>query len=453
LRLALVIPAAFLGAAIAMRLLLAHAPSYAQTGLAQPLPVATGWNAFGAALLGALLIALATSTLAYERIVKSRGPAAFRSPFALAALVAVVLACAWSVPVVFSSDVYAYAAYGELARLGTNPYGHVLLPARDAIFDAAVVQWGNPPPTCVYGPAFVWVAAGIVGAAAPFGVFVALSGLRLFSVGALIACTLLAYVAYGGDRAQRLLAAATVGLNPVVIWSAAEGHNDAVVLAVVLAGYACARRGLTAVGAFVACCSGAIKLPGVVAGLPLALASVRARAGAVGGALAALAFSAPVFLALAGTVAPHARYAPQASFQAIVEPIAAAFFRNEARASLTAWGLAAIAAAAFALAAIRALRLRDARGWAYLAAGGWLLVPNPYPWYSIWLVAIAAAVPGSRAGAVLLWLAIASLLRYAPDAIGTPSPLVAALLGIAATLPLLWLPWPTKSSAIINGSS
>ena len=51
---------------------------------------------------------------------------------------------------------YAYAAYGELLRDGANPYAHQLLPQGIPIFDAAIVQWGNPPPVCVYGVRSSW---------------------------------------------------------------------------------------------------------------------------------------------------------------------------------------------------------------------------------------------------------------------------------------------------------
>ena len=87
--------------------------------------------------------------------------------------------------------------------------------------------------------------------------------------------------------------------------------------------------------------------------------------------------------------------------------------------------LAACAAAALGWAAFRRLRSGEREGWLYLALAGWLLLPNPYPWYGIWLAALAAFAPGTRAAAVLLALSLASLLRYVPDAVypGTPGPI------------------------------
>ncbi|HEY1654886.1 MAG TPA: hypothetical protein VGF86_07230, partial [Candidatus Tumulicola sp.] len=65
----------------------------------------------------------------------------------------------------------------------------------------------------------------------------------------------------------------------------------------------------------------------------------------------------------------------------------------------------------------------------------WLLVPNPYPWYGIWLLAVAAYAPGTRAAAVAIGLSLTALLRYVPDAVATPGPLVAIGLSIAALVP------------------
>jgi hypothetical protein len=66
-----------------------------------------------------------------------------------------------------------------------------------------------------------------------------------------------------------------------------------------------------------------------------------------------------------------------------------------------------------------------------------VLIPNPYPWYGVWLLALAALAPRSRAATAALLLSFTALLRYIPDAVATPSPAEAAVLSVAATLPLL----------------
>lgn len=432
------IPAALLAAAVATRVLLARTPSDVAIALAQPVPVVNGWGALGAAAFVLLALALAVAFAAYAHVVVRGAPVAgLRSPASVGALCAFGLACAWAAPAVFSSDVYAYAAYGELARMGSDPYAHALLPHGVPLFDAAIVQWGNPPPACVYGLPFVWLSAGVIATTAAIGAVAGLDGLRLVSSLALVACGLLAYVAYRGDRAARLTAAATVALNPAALWCAAEGHNDALALAIVLSGITLARLGATGVGAYLAACAGCIKLPALLGGGPAATGR-RGWAGAALGAGTALAASAPAIAGAVAHLAPHARYAPQASLQAVVYPLMAALL-DAGTATRVTWGIAAAAAAACGWTALRTLRRGDREGWAYAALGGWLLLPNPYPWYGLWLAAIAAGAPKTRAALTLLALTLASLLRYLPDAVFTGTPAPQAWLGVAATLPYLLL--------------
>lgn len=434
--------------AIALRLLFENSPPHVGVALAQPLPVVDGWGGFGAAAFAALAAAIGVAAIAYLRIVGlGPGVAGLRSAWKLAALTAFALACAWAVPAIFSSDVYAYAAYGKLLLLGGNPWGHVALPYGVAIFDAAIVQWGNPPPACVYGPLFVGLAAAVVWLTSGLGTFGALAGLRLVASAALVACAVLAFAAYSGDRRARLAAAATIALNPAAIWSAAEGHNDAFALAIVLAGVVLARRGRPGIGAFVAALAGAVKLPAMLGGLAVTTSRL-GRAGAALGAAAVLAVSLPLFAGIATHVAPHAVYAPQASFQALVAAVARVVLPAPS-VTLAAWGLATLAAAGFAWKAWSSLRLGGPEGWGYAALGGWLLVPNPYPWYGLWLAAIAAVMPGTRVSWVLLGLTLASVLRYLPDAVFPAAPPPDPWIALGAMLPFLLLLAPRRAPVLV----
>jgi hypothetical protein len=424
-RVALVVPLALAAGALAARALLAYAPASTANGFAQPIAVVTNWHAFGALLLATLAIATAIAGWAYLRLLARlrEGDGGDVSIAFVASVSAAAIACAWFAPAIFSSDVYAYAAYGEMARTGMAAYSHAILPASNPVFATAVWQWGNPPPACVYGPTFVAVAAAMLSALAPFGTLVQLDGLRALASLALILCTVAAYAAYPGDRRERLAAAATIGLNPIAIWCAAEGHNDALALAVVLCGFALLRRA-PATGAAIVALAGSIKAPGLVAAFPLVFTSPRARFGAIGGIAVTLVLSYPLIRALVTDTAPGGHYAPQASLQAIfgAYPILAA--------------VAALAACALLVrAAIVRLRRGEPAGWVYLALALWVLVPNPYPWYALWLVAVAALAPGTRVAAASLLLSLASLLRYVPDAIAAPNEPVAVLLGIVAMLP------------------
>ncbi len=393
----------------------------------QPLVVVTSWGAHGALPLGVLLLALAAAGILYRRALAR---ASSLSLPGLAGIVAVALAAAWSSPLLFSSDVYAYAAYGELARLGLDPYAHAPAGMHDALLQEAAWQWAPSTfPICVYGPAFVGLARAVVAALAPLGTLAQLDGLRLTASAALLLIVPLAFAAYGDCRAARLRAATTIALNPPAIWCAAEGHNDAIALAIVLVGFALARRGFFGIGAVIVAFSGLIKAPAALAAVAFAALERRARLGAAIGIGLVAAFSFPLLFGVGTRLAPHGQYAPQASLQAILAPVSP---------------LAAIAAAgavclALAVAGVARLRGGDNAGWIWLGIGAWALVPNPYPWYGIWLVALAALAPGSRAATAAILLSFSSLLRYAPDAIGVPSPAATVALGLAASLPMLML--------------
>ena len=395
-------------------------------GLSQPLVVVTEWGANGAILVGFLLLAISAAGCVYGVLLR-RG--AFSSVAALTLTTSLALAAAWCVPLIFSSDVYAYAAYGEMARLGLNPYARTFPIGGDALIQDAIWQWSGPYPVCVYGPAFVLLAKSVVGTFAWWGTLAQLQALRATASIALVACVPLAYAAYQGDRKSRLRAAATIGLNPVAIWCAAEGHNDALALALVLMGFALLQRRLPAVGAAIVAFSALVKLPGIAAAGALAVVDRRARIGAALG-IAAVAFaSLPMIAGIATRLAPHGVYSPQASLQAIAAPL------GPVPALLTA----AIAASFLAARGLKLLRLAALEGWVWLGLAAWVLVPNPYPWYALWLLAIAALAPRRRVAATAILLSFTSLLRYVPDAVAVPAAPWSSLLGIAAVLPLALL--------------
>ncbi|HZV77371.1 MAG TPA: hypothetical protein VFF63_06420 [Candidatus Babeliales bacterium] len=394
--------------------------------LTAPLTVVTEWGARGAEMLAVLFAALAAAGIAYRWVLARTRPLSLGL---LLAAGAVALAAAWCSPVLFSSDVYAYAAYGDLARLGLNPYAHVPPMPGDALISDAAWQWNGTLPICVYGPAFVAIARAVVALLAPFGTLAQLQGMRALASAALLACTVLAYAAFSGSRNARLRAAATIGLNPVAVWCAAEGHNDALALAVVLAGFALVRRGFAGTGAALAALSALLKPPGGAAAVALAAVDRRARFGALCGLAASAALSFPLVAGAATELLPHGAYAPQASLQAALAPLG----------SVAAIALAVAAAAALTARGIALLRAGKREGWIWLGLAAWVIVPNPYPWYGIWLVALATLAPKTRAAATALLLSFASLLRYVPDAVVTPGAPISAALGIVAMLPFAGL--------------
>jgi hypothetical protein len=403
----------------------------------QPLVVVTAWGTRGVAPLAALLLGVAVAFFFYQRALRRGNPLPLR---AVLLACAAGLALAWCVPFLFSSDVYAYAAYGEMARVHLNPYLPVPPGTSDLIVRAAQVQWVSAFPICVYGPAFVEMARVVVALFAAFGFAAQLNAFRILASAALLLCAALAYSAYGSDRTARLRAAAAIALNPPAIWCAAEGHNDAIALAAVLAGFALMRWRRNA-GAAIVALSGLFKLPGIAAAAAIGAANRTALPGALTGIAIALALSIPLIAGVTMRLARHGAYAPQASLQAVIAPLS----------PFLAWALALSVAALLGQRGVALLRAANVEGWVWLALAGWVIVPNPYPWYGIWLIAAAALAPRSRASSVAVMLSATSMLRYVPDAVATPSPPLAAVLGVAATLPLLAL-IPRRPAVIIGGS-
>jgi hypothetical protein len=426
---ALLLPASFAIAALVARELLGRAPNRVSADLVQPLIVVTNWGGFGAALLSLLLLAVLAGSPFYWNALRRADPFSVRH--LLVALI-VALGAAACMPVLFSSDVYAYAAYGELGRMHRDPYAPAPLHQSDALVSAAQWQWGGSLPICVYGPLFVAIAKFLVTAVAPLGVVAQLQGFRIVACAALIFCVLLATQAYAGDRAARLRAAATIGLNPVAIWCAVEGHNDAIALAVVLGAFVLLRRGFMGSGAALAAVAALVKLPGIAAAFAVAIVERRARVGATIGIALALLFSAPLIAGIATHLAPHGRYDPQASLQAAIA----------SSSGFAAEGIAVVAGALLAARGVAMLRQQVHEGWIWLGLAAWVLVPNPYPWYALWLVALAAIAPRTRAGVVAILLSFTSLLRYVPDAVVATGGAFGVTLGAVAALPLLGLLFP-----------
>lgn len=397
---AFALPAIFAIAAIALRLALAAVGARHPVDLAQPLPVATNWYGDGALIWAIYATAIAAAALPYLRIVFAREAPSMRTTLFASACALVALLCA--VPLL-SSDVYAYAAYGEMARLHLSPYAHHALP-HDPFVAAAYWQWSGTLPICVYGEGFVAVARAIVTLGAPFGVAATLDAFRALACVSLLLCAWL-------TRDPR--AAAFITLNPVALVITAEGHNDTLALACVLAGAALLRR-FPFAGAAIAAAAASIKAPALAPAWVFALRGRRAFAGACAGTLVALAASAALLAGVRGTLAPHGVYAPFASAQSLSPLIAIAL------------GIAVLA---------RALGEREAIDrWTLVALALWLAIPNPYAWYALWLIALAAFSRNRRVVVTVLAVAAASVLRYIPDAVAVPHAAEALALGIAAAL-------------------
>jgi len=425
------VPLAFGAGSIAMHAWLARAPRSIANDLAQPLAVVTAWHGYGsvafAILAATVTVATAGLVAAVARFAAGAQAGDGRAILAFAAL---ALAAAGSWPVVFSSDVYAYAAYGAQALAGVDPYAPVPAALHGPFIEAARYQWTGPFPPCIYGPLFVALAREGVAVLAPAGVGATLAGFRLAASAAFLAGIVMLDVALAGRPPPlRFAAVCAYGLNPIALWTVAEGHNDAFLMLAVLAGAALAARGERVAGALIVALSPLLKAPGlllaVMAGLDAACfrrPGRRATVTSLGlGTLVAAALVLPPLRPALAALGAHGRYAPSVSAQGLLGPVAA---------------LVLAAAAALFAGACLWRRRRAGFGWAGVAV--LLALPNPYPWYAPWLLPLALAAGAEPAG-IALWAAtISSVARYLPDAAGDLLPGAARLSALVAATPLLW---------------
>jgi len=206
-----------------------------------------------------------------------------------------ILIC-WTVPLLFgmplaSSDLYSYAAQAQLARHGLDPYTTTPadLPAVDLgkFLDNVAWKWVDTPSP--YGPLWVavskWVAA-LTGNHALISVLL----LRLLPFAAIVLTARLLPVLAGryGRRADLALWLA-IGNPLILVHAVGGGHNDAVMVALIVAGLVLVTRPAAgwhdlAAGIALMTLAAAVKSPGLVAAafaVPIYLTS-RAAAGGTG---------------------------------------------------------------------------------------------------------------------------------------------------------------------------
>ena len=418
------LPALLVAGDIAAMLLLKHAPSLTMRDMTLPLPVATNWYAYGIELWLCALGGLATASILYVALLQRHLTENYLRFFMLTA--AVCLGVFLFFPILFSSDLYAYAAYGHMAALGLNPYARVHLDTHDLLFMAAVQQWNNPMPVCVYGPVFVLIAKTAINLGAASGLWTQLMALRLVACGALLACGPLAYAAFStmGRRAQNMAAAGIV-LNPVALWSAAEGHNDAIMLAMALAGFIIARRYSLALGALLVGLSTVIKATGLAAAAVLAVfhfGSAHRLLRVVAGVLGALMLFGMLMLPYASAlpdllniISRGVHYTPEFSLQYVFALLCTQLLGDHARGYQLGVTLALLIAVSVALYGVNRLRRGDTSGAAYIAFGLWLATPNAYPWYALWILPTAFLALHSRMFWVIIAASLTIFARYLLD--------------------------------------
>ena len=446
------LPAAFATAVLLSRAFLSSAPLSLHTDLAQPLVVATNWHDFGRGLWMLVFGCLLAAAVAYGFIlVRVLRDAWQTGLLRIASTCALTLATCLCMPVIFSSDVYAYAAYGWMDAHGISPYAHLPLASNDPLITSAIWQWSNPLPVCVYGPLFVWIAKLCVIGGSWSGPSLQLLLLRMTAAVALILCGPLVYAAmHGFRREQRLLAAAGITLNPVMIWIAAEGHNDTLVLAMVLLGFIAIRKLGYFAGAFMIAAAALVKASSIAAAAVLALYSwhdsrrfMRVVAGAACGVLLTVFIARPFEAGVRTVLIPHGHYAPQFSPQYAVAQLLQSLFGDAAHPLQAGIAILVVAGGILALFGIRRIARGEYDGAAWLALALWIMIPNPYPWYALWILPASFLCIGRPAAWAIVAASITIFVRYLPDVASNASPdvnMAVTLCEISLPLALLLAP-------------
>ncbi len=193
-----------------------------------------------------------------------------------------LIAAVWALPLavgppLFSHDVYSYLAQGTIAHLGRNPYhdpptilaqlGH------RHVLDAVSPFWRKT--TAPYGPLFLGLVSGIVsltGSHVVAGVL-AVRGLELIGFALVAVFVPRLARSLGADPSRAVWLAL---LSPLVLFELiAAGHNDLLMVGLMVAGVTFAVEGRPLVGIGLCLVAATIKVPAGVAALFIAAAWLR----------------------------------------------------------------------------------------------------------------------------------------------------------------------------------
>lgn len=329
------------------------------------------------------------------------------------------------VPLLFSRDAYSYAFYGRIAGVyGGNPYVQTPLDhSGDLLWNYVGAKWVDTP--AVYGPAWSTLSAGLSKFYPRPVDHVAMY--RLLAIAASLGTSVAIVWVVRRERPDRTaFALAAFGANPVVLFhAAASGHNDLLVALAIVCALGLVARGHERVAVAVLALGALVK---VVALPPLVLLLVwtiarqpeerrRATLISYGGVVLTigLAFAVPYLqlrdptLGLLELAGHEGWLAPSASFERIVNLVS-----FETVGGVVRLGFAAVLIGMFVALGREVWRRASsiephelAASWAWSLLLLTLLGPVLLPWYVVWTLPLAWALP--RTGRTTL-LAVGALL-------------------------------------------
>jgi alpha-1,6-mannosyltransferase len=340
-------------------------------------------------------------------------------------------------PPLFSRDLYSYLAQGRLARRGLNPY--VVPPSAlghgDLLSSIASVWRGTASP---YGPLFVSVShvgASLSGRSLVAGILV-FRALELVGVALMMVALPVLARRLGNDPGIALWLAV---LSPLALFSfVSSGHNDALMLGLLLAGITLGLTGRLRWGVALCAAAATIKLPAAAGVVFLAADAWTHGTGARRwGVVAECAGITAVVVAGVTTGAglgwtwlgPTALHVPTELRVLITPLVSVGTFVHGVLHALgvpvalgptvtVVQGIGAVAAASGILWMVLHTRDRDAVRLCGLALLLFVVLsPTLWPWYLMWGVAVLAATSLQRSMALA---AVAGMGMLLVGAGGTP---------------------------------
>jgi len=172
----------------------------------------------------------------------------------------------FSMPGLFTTDLFSYAMYGQIAGVyGVSPYSH--LPS--AYPDFRILNWIHPlwhDAPSIYGPAWIDMSRPIARAVVRLSDVDKVLVYKLASnVGHLACIALIGYIAHRTRPGTALQAMVMYAWNPLILFEfAGNGHNDAMMIAIMLAAVACYVSGSRWLGIVVLTVSFLVKMTSVL---------------------------------------------------------------------------------------------------------------------------------------------------------------------------------------------
>ncbi len=367
------------------------------------------------AVLGLMLVSYTVAAGAAERL------SARTVLITIAAMHALVLLA----PPLLSTDIFSYQFYGRMPRLyAANPYvagPHAL--ALDPLFPYISAKWSYTP--TVYGPLFTALSYVL----APLSIAGSVLAYKAIAALASLGTIALVWQAARLRGVNPVKAAALVGLNPlVVIYGVGGGHNDLLMMVMLMAGVYLMLAHRERSGSAMIVTAAAVKLTAGVM-LAFALAGADGRRGrhrrrdiAVG-AGAAVALLVGLSFLWFGTGPLHLFDTLQ-KVQSEGDWHSIPGFIGGLLGTSTGHVVGDVLAALFVLACVWLLRQTWRGTVDWIDAGAWtalallITASSLLPWYVVWLLPLAALARDHRLWRVALattWVvAVLQLVGYVP---------------------------------------